>query len=229
MNDAAQTQEQLEEYNKAVKIYERNANLVQLEKRVEREMKVSPAIAKTRVETYRRVMHLKRKMNDWTHEKFSFGKTIDEVWHLHILDTKGYKSFCGKNMIHHYPEASQDPLEKIMARLIGTQEEYKKTYGLTYDAGEDTSQDDNKTPAVATQGMIQIFVKTLTGKTHVLQVNGTGTILDVKNEIYRTNGIPVCEQRMIFAGKQLYDDWSLCDHNILNNATLHLVLRMTGC
>ena len=73
-----------------------------------------------------------------------------------------------------------------------------------------------------------IFVKTLTGRTITISVSLSDTINNLKHKIAEKLDLPVEEQRLIHAGKQLEDDLTLRDYGIQRDSTIHLALRIRG-
>ena len=84
-------------------------------------------------------------------------------------------------------------------------------------------------PLSAIDGIsMQVFVKTLTGKTLTIETSPLETVFEFQSKVYEKEGIPPNQQRLIFAGKQLYPKNILYDYNIQRESMVHLVLRLRG-
>ena len=75
---------------------------------------------------------------------------------------------------------------------------------------------------------MQIFVKSLTGKTITLRAKQGDSVENLKDLIYIEESIPPADQRLMFAGKQLEDGRQLSDYHIRNESTLDLALSVKG-
>lgn len=77
-------------------------------------------------------------------------------------------------------------------------------------------------------GNISVYVKTLTGRTHTIDIPANATVIELKEAIEVKEGTPTDQQRLIFGGQQIQDDRTLGDYGIMQEHTIHLVLRLRG-
>ncbi len=75
---------------------------------------------------------------------------------------------------------------------------------------------------------MQIFIKTLTGKTVTIYVEPSDTIYDVQLKIYDKEGVPPEAEELIFGGRQLEHNRTLAEYGIPNESTFHLILKLKG-
>ena len=75
---------------------------------------------------------------------------------------------------------------------------------------------------------IHIFVKTLTGKTYMVEVGRGYTVKMLKKEIQEIGGFIAARQKLMFGQKQLENDKTLSFYNIRSESTLHLIIKLQG-
>ena len=75
---------------------------------------------------------------------------------------------------------------------------------------------------------MQIYVKTLIGRTIVLDIDPCDTIENINNKINEKEGIPQHHQKLIYKGTVLTPERTLAYYNIQKNSTIFLILPLRG-
>ena len=75
---------------------------------------------------------------------------------------------------------------------------------------------------------MKIHVRTLKNHIYDISVNSNDKVKTIKDKIQETEGIPPDQQRLIFGGNLLKDEYFISDYNITENSTIHLVLKLRG-
>ncbi len=199
------------------------------------------------VEDYKKFLALRAMVTTMTSNDVvmtSPTSSMDALWHEHVLDTREYQGCCEmllgslhRGIIHHDPKPIKDLVAKS-ARRRALKELWDQVFDEPPLEGWDVDPLDMADYVVRMVGRkrrrqmstsFEVFVKTMTGKCHTLLVDPDAEVEDLKLAIYDTIEVPVDQQRIVFAGRQLEDGRMLGSYGIKEHSTLHLVLRLAGC
>jgi large subunit ribosomal protein L40e/ubiquitin C len=166
---------------------------------------------------------------------------IDEVWHQHLLYNKDYFDMCIKInfIVYHYPERSDDSLKVKNKRIEVFKiiyQEYFQNIPFGYiDISNNNSELVSSVKSELVSSVkakpVQIFIKTITNKTVVIEISLDNTIGELKQMIYIKEGICIETQKFVFGGKYIsYDNKkTLRELNIEKDSIIHIMLMLKGC
>lgn len=200
-------------------------------------------LLKSAIKEYRKFMALKMVERDWNAQTLSPPPILDVIWHAHILFTEDYLNFCNVaigRMVHHNPNGTFEKDEKISRQkttlqflfsIFGELCPHDKSFLVWFP--EDTLEAFRRQDIFSSKDYFSskdsydIFVKS--GKTMQISVRPETFVWELKLHITAKKGIPMSQQRLVFAGKNLNINKTMAECGIQKYSHLHLVLRIAGC
>lgn len=162
---------------------------------------------------------------------------IDMLWHSHILDTKGYITYCYHNfgkIVHHDPDDSLDQ-EKRQIRINNTLNYFKKS-NMKIDEEiwkiiEKTPQYVKLSQSYYVENNINILVKEINGGVYNVDTDKRLTIEEFLQELVNSKTLVLTTDMytIIHDGKRLDRNIKFCNCHVTNGSVLHIVRRLKGC
>lgn len=198
------------------------------------EKEITKAIAE-----YRNFMFAKQQTRDEEGLILSPCPIVDTIWHTHILFTEDYQKFCETIIgfyVHHRPNGKYETEQK--------QERFKRTINWFYenDIAVDNNiwsfYDSNENDSNKNNSKIQICIKTST-RTQYYTVSLDSRIWNIKSMLHNEWSCAPCDQRIIWAGKELDDNVKIADiydkfqknnsNDNDSNIVFYMILKLKGC
>ncbi|KAL3105114.1 hypothetical protein niasHT_028786 [Heterodera trifolii] len=219
-------------------VEELSRKCAQLEKKQKEEDKLSKVEAENRLlkaelkqrETMDELKEMKTKVAKMEQQEYALNIQIEEL----VEGQKQCLDKCAeleKELARKYICVGQfakhlERIDGMEAQINGQKKMQKGTLSTTAQGDKNISEGSNS----ANKNGMKIRIKTMTGEELTLtDVLPSNTIEEFKTKVEDNEGIPIRQQRLIFAGKQLEDDRTLKDYNIRDGNIIHLILRLCGC
>jgi len=202
------------------------------------------------VDDYLKFIACKAAAGDYYASLLSPPAEVDAVWHAHLLDTLSYHEMCESvvpaRFLHHNPDGALDESGRaerrkrclaLYAKVFGEPPAYWKAMCASRKrqatsppatssstAASHPRLGQRSSPSARRPGM-QIFAKTLTGKTLTLAVEPSDSIDAIKEMIQEQEGIPPEQLGLVFAGKSLGGP-KLCPHSLASTLSEQGVVEL---
>ena len=89
----------------------------------------------------------------------------------------------------------------------------------------DARHNESDSAPPADGGLITVQVKTMDSKVHMQSIDGSSTVLELKNSLVESTAVGSDRQRLIYRGRVLEDEKFLNEYNIEEGQMLHMIAR----
>ena len=205
-----------------------------------------------------RFLTTKAVLGDADATRFSPCAMVDHAWHALILDTRLYAAVCDAlagQMLHHAPSGG---LPRNKAARAARREATASAHAVLFGCAEVVEFCEASKKRKAVDGFA-LTVKSLTVRQTRLQwpdkTAATLSVLDLHHEYARKEGVPICQLRFVFNGnafpsvegrghddeteREVADRVEAClktmqattleSMGVAHNASIHVVLKLSGC
>ncbi|KAH8060116.1 small ubiquitin-related modifier protein [Aureococcus anophagefferens] len=186
---------------------------------------------------YKQFLVLKAEGDDFDATKLSPPSLVDEMWHLHLLDTRRYQPQCLRafgRVMHHDPDGGVDAAARA-ARIGSTHVALTNRFGTTFDkriwrwtVPLATTKTPARDPPATTKSRLKIGVKSLDGKKKFFMIKNTTPLYKVFDS-YSQFGFANDLSKYIFRGRRLRGEETPEEIGMEDGDDLHVVHALRGC